>query len=129
MCWVPAFAGASGSHFGACKNVLAANSFLLEHQFIKMLGTRPRSRRYWAQHSRGELCMRKLILTLAAFAALGVALPTVATTPAEARTKKVVIIKKSHHDRGLHLGWRNRDRHMYWRHHHRDHPRAQVIVR
>ena len=43
--------------------------------------------------------MRKLVMTLAAVAALGIAVPTVASTPASAET---VIIKKSgHHD-----GWR-----------------------
>ena len=49
--------------------------------------------------------MRKIVLTLAALAAFGIALP-VASNTASAET---VIIKKSH--RGRHYGWR---------HHHRD---------
>ena len=55
--------------------------------------------------------MRKTLLTLAALAAFGIALP-VATAPASAET---VIIKK---DRGHHYGWRN---------HHRD--RKVVIIK
>jgi hypothetical protein len=45
--------------------------------------------------------MRKIMLTLAALAAFGIALPVAATEPANAET---VIIKKS---RGHHYGWRN----------------------
>ena len=44
--------------------------------------------------------MRKLVMTLAAIAAFGIAAPAVSTTPASAET---VIIKKRAHDHG---GWR-----------------------
>jgi len=65
--------------------------------------------------------MRKLILTLAALAAVGIALPVATTQPADAAT---VVIKK---DRGHHYGWRNhhRDR-IVVRERHRD---RRVIVR
>ena len=46
--------------------------------------------------------MRKIVLALAAVAAFGLALPVVASTPSDARD--VVVIKKKHHDRGLHRG-------------------------
>ena len=50
--------------------------------------------------------MRKFFIALAALAAVGIALPV--TVPAEAAVTKKVIIKKSgHHDRGLHRGWRH----------------------
>jgi hypothetical protein len=49
--------------------------------------------------------MRKAFIALAAFAALGIALPV--TAPAEAAVTKKVIIKSGHHDRGMHRGWRN----------------------
>jgi len=64
--------------------------------------------------------MRKIIMTLAALAAFGIALPA-ATTSASAET---VVIKK---DRGHHYGWRNhhRDR-IVVRERHRD---RRVIVR
>jgi Spy/CpxP family protein refolding chaperone len=66
--------------------------------------------------------MRKIVLALAALAAVGLALPAV-TAPAEARD--VVIIKKKprHYGwyRGHHYGW-NKHRH------HRDN-RVRVIVR
>jgi hypothetical protein len=45
--------------------------------------------------------MRKTILTLAALAAFGIALPVATTQSADAAT---VVIKK---DRGHHYGWRN----------------------
>ena len=61
--------------------------------------------------------MRKIVLTLAALAAFGIALP-VATTSANAET---VIIKKNH---GRHLGW-DRGRHEGWRNHRRD----RVVIR
>ena len=65
--------------------------------------------------------MRKIVLMLAAVAAVGIALP-VATQPASAET---VVIKQN---RGHHYGWRN---------HRRDnvviikkrHPRAGVVIR
>jgi hypothetical protein len=47
--------------------------------------------------------MRNVFIALAAVAALGIALPV--TAPAEAAVTKKVIIKKGHHDRGLHRGW------------------------
>jgi len=50
--------------------------------------------------------MRNVFIALAALAAVGIALPV--TAPAEAAVTKKVIIKKGHHDRGLHRGW---DRH------------------
>jgi Spy/CpxP family protein refolding chaperone len=69
--------------------------------------------------------MRKIVLTLAALAAVGIALP-VATQPASANT---VVIKK---DRGHHYGWRNHRAErvviVKKRHHHRNHG-AAVIVR
>jgi Spy/CpxP family protein refolding chaperone len=68
--------------------------------------------------------MRKIVLTLAALAAVGIALP-VATQPASANT---VVIKK---DRGHHYGWRNHRAErvviVKKRHHHRNH--GAVIVR
>jgi hypothetical protein len=48
--------------------------------------------------------MRKIVLTLAALAAVGIALPVATTQPASATT---VVIKK---DRGHHNGWRNHRR-------------------
>ena len=63
--------------------------------------------------------MRKIILTLAALAAFGIALP-VATTSASAET---VVIKK---DRGHHYGW-NRGHHYGWRNHRAD--RVVVVKR
>jgi len=48
--------------------------------------------------------MRKIVLTLAALAAVGIALPAATTQPANAET---VVIKK---DRGHHYGWRNHRR-------------------
>jgi len=59
--------------------------------------------------------MRKLLLTLAALAAFGIALPVVTSSPSDAR--EVVVIKKHRHwDRGHHYGWHR---------HHRD----AVVVR
>jgi hypothetical protein len=61
--------------------------------------------------------LKKLALALAATAALVFTAPAfVATASAQdgmhsRNVKKVVIIKRGHHDRGRHLGWRNRDRH------------------
>jgi ABC-type sugar transport system substrate-binding protein len=56
--------------------------------------------------------MRKIVLALAAVAAVGLALPIV-SVPAQA--EKVVIVKKRNHD------------HWWHRHHH--HHRDRVIVR
>ena len=70
--------------------------------------------------------MRKLVLALAAFAAVGIALPTLATTSADARD--VVIIKKKHHDRGMHRGW-YRGNHYGWAKHRYHRPGTRVIVR
>ena len=70
--------------------------------------------------------MRKIVLTLAAVAAFGLALPVVASTPSDARD--VVIIKKNHRDHGWRHHHRDRivvkERH---RHHHRD--RVGIVVR
>ena len=64
--------------------------------------------------------MRKIILTLAALAAVGIALP-VTTNSASAET---VVIKQN---RGHHYGWRNhhRDRVVVVKQRHRD----RVVVR
>src|SRR3954453_11498227 len=48
--------------------------------------------------------MRKVVITLAALAAFGIALPAATISSANAET---VIIKKSHRDHGHHYGWRN----------------------
>ena len=73
--------------------------------------------------------MRKIILTLAALAAVGIALPVATTSSANAET---VIIKKGHRDHGWHRGY-HRDRVVVrdgWRHrNHRAHRGAAVIVR
>ena len=69
--------------------------------------------------------MRKLVLTLAALAAVGIALP-VASNTANAET---VVIKQN---RGHHYGWRNHRAErvviVKKRHHYRNHG-AAVIVR
>ncbi len=46
--------------------------------------------------------MRKFALALAALAALGITVLPVASAQAE-----TVVIKKRHHDRGWHEGWRH----------------------
>jgi Ni/Co efflux regulator RcnB len=71
--------------------------------------------------------MRKIVLALAAVAAVGLAVPVV-TAPAEAHGyKKVVVIKNHRHwDRGHHNGW-NRGHHYGWRNNH--HHGARVVVR
>ena len=73
--------------------------------------------------------MRKIVLTLAALAAVGIALP-IATAPA-AQARDVVIIKKSHRDHGWNRGYRHRDRVVVrdgWRHRqHRGHGVGVVI--
>ena len=63
--------------------------------------------------------MRKIILTLAAIAAVGVALP-VATNSASAET---VVIKENH---GHHYGWRHRDHDRVVVREHREH---RMVVR
>ena len=69
--------------------------------------------------------MRKIVLTLAALAAFGIALPVVSNT---ADAKEIVIIKK-HRDHGRHLGWQ-RGRHEGWRHEgRRHHDGAKVVIR
>ena len=68
--------------------------------------------------------MRKIILTFAALAAVGIALPA-ATNSASAET---VVIKQ---DRGHHYGWRNRDRDrvvIIKKRHHREYRGATVGV-
>jgi hypothetical protein len=70
--------------------------------------------------------MRNILLTLAALAAFGIALPVATTVSANAET---VIIKK---DRGHHYGWRNHRAErvvvVKKRHRHYNHG-AAVIVR
>lgn len=51
--------------------------------------------------------MRKLVLTLAAAAALGIAVPAVTAAPANAET---VIIKKRGHDHGWHRSMNRADK-------------------
>ena len=74
--------------------------------------------------------MRKLVLTLAALAAVGLAVP-VMTAPAEARdgTRVVVIKKKNHWNRGHHYGWyKHRHHHRGHYGHHHGHG-ARVVIR
>ena len=74
--------------------------------------------------------MRKVVITLAALAAFGIALPAATISSANAET---VIIKKSHRDHGHHYGWRNhraervvvKERRHY---HHRNHG-VGIVVR
>jgi len=77
--------------------------------------------------------MRKIVLTFAALAAFGLALPAV-SNPASARDREVVIIKK-HHDHGWHRGWQrghregwNHRRHGQERRHGERHG-ASVVIR
>jgi Ni/Co efflux regulator RcnB len=63
--------------------------------------------------------MRKIVLTLAAIAAVGIALP-VASNSASAET---VVIKQN---RGHHYGWRHRDRDRVVVRHQREH---RMVVR
>ena len=70
--------------------------------------------------------MRRLIIALVSLGFLGLALPIIGSTSADARHYRghsnVVVIKKN---RGHHYGWyKNRHRH----HHHR-HSGARVIIR
>ena len=69
--------------------------------------------------------MRKIVLALAAVAAIGIVIPTFAATPAEAHTV-IVTKKKVHRDHGRHYGhnhygWDRRWQHRDHRHHHRHH--------
>jgi hypothetical protein len=70
--------------------------------------------------------MRKIVLALAAVAAFGIAVPTFATSPAEARD--VVVIKKKHRDHGRHLGW-YKGKHYGWAKHRSHRHGHRVIVR
>lgn len=70
--------------------------------------------------------MRRIVVTLAALAAFGLALPVVASSTAEARD--VVIIKKKHRDHGRHLGW-HRGQHHGWDRGHRHHRGAKVVIK
>jgi Ni/Co efflux regulator RcnB len=74
--------------------------------------------------------MRKIVLALAAVAALGLTLPMV-TAPAEAHgAKKVVVIKKNHHwNRGHHYGWNKHRHHNNHGHHYGHRHGATVVVR
>ena len=67
--------------------------------------------------------MRKIVLTLAALAIAGFALPVASNT---ASAREVVVIKK-HRDHGRHLGWIRHQgwRHEGWRHHDGD----RVVIR
>jgi hypothetical protein len=78
--------------------------------------------------------MRKFILALTAVGIFGLIAAPAAVSPAQAET---VIIKKSHHDRGHHYGWRHRPdkvvvvhqrRHEEVRRHH-DGPGVSVKIR
>ena len=71
--------------------------------------------------------MRKIVLTLAALAAVGLAVPTFATSPAEAR-EVVIIKKKKHRDHGRHLGW-YKGKHYGWAKHRHHRHGTRVIVR
>ena len=69
--------------------------------------------------------MRKIMLTLAALAAFGIALPVATTQSANAET---VVIKQN---RGHHYGWRHRDRDrvvILKKRHHREYRGATVGV-
>ena len=78
--------------------------------------------------------MRKLILALTAVCIVGLTAAPAAVNTAQAET---VIIKKSHHDRGHHYGWRHRPKKVVViqkrRHHevrrHHDGPRVSVKIR
>ncbi len=70
--------------------------------------------------------MRKLVIALAAVAAVGIAIPTFASSPAEARD--VVVIKKKHRDHGRHLGW-YKGKHYGWNKHRHHNRGTRVIVR
>jgi Ni/Co efflux regulator RcnB len=70
--------------------------------------------------------MRKIILALAAVAAVGLAVPAFTATSAEAR--HVVVIKRHHmhRDHGHHYGWY---KHRYHRNHWHRHHGPRVIIR
>ncbi|HEV7408088.1 MAG TPA: hypothetical protein VGO01_06365 [Bradyrhizobium sp.] len=70
--------------------------------------------------------MRKIVLTLAALAAVGFVVPM--TTSAKAEDTKVVIKHRGegrHMDRGHHYGW-DRGRHRGWEH---AHAKKVVIIK
>ncbi len=69
--------------------------------------------------------MRKIVLTLAALAAFGIALPVATTEPANAET---VIIKKQ--NRGHHYGWRNHraERVVVVKKRHRHHHNGGAVI-
>ena len=73
--------------------------------------------------------MRRIVLALAAVAAFGLAVPVVASTPADARD--VVIIKKKHRDHGWHRGHHRKKIIVREgrRHHHHHRHGARVIIR
>jgi hypothetical protein len=77
--------------------------------------------------------MRKILLSLAALAALGLALPAVSST---ADAREVIVIKKKHrhYDHGRHYGWYRghhygweRGHHYGWRNH--QHHGDRVVIR
>ena len=75
--------------------------------------------------------MRKVVITLAALAAFGIALPAATNSSANAET---VVIKKGHRDHGHHYGWRNHRAERVVvvkknRHYHNRNHGAAVIVR
>jgi hypothetical protein len=72
----------------------------------------------------GEKSMRKIILALAAVAAVGIAMPVVSNS-ANAET---VVIKKSRHHHDWHP-WRHHRERVVIREHRRHHHGAAVIVR
>ena len=63
--------------------------------------------------------MRKVVLALAAVAAVGLAMPVFTAGPAEARD--VIVIKKKHRDHGRHVGWHRGKHHGWAKHRHRHH--------
>ena len=67
--------------------------------------------------------MRKFAIALAAFAAVGIAMP-LSTSGASAQGAVVVVQPDRDHDRGLHRGWRHHEKVVivkHRRHHDRDH--------
>ena len=65
--------------------------------------------------------MRKFAIALAAFAAVGIAMPF-STSGASAQGAVVVVQPDRDHDRGLHRGWRHHEKVVIVKHRrHRDH--------
>jgi hypothetical protein len=94
------------------RNVLAGllySTILNGHSGIKSAkrGTARGAVRFHAgEESSGDYAMRKIVLTLAALAAVGFVVPM--TTSAKAEDTKVVIKhrgERHHMDRGYHRGW------------------------